>query len=226
MPSLRLDWVGADAARFACKRWHYTRTTSVASVKIGVWEDGHFIGVILFGLGAGNATSGIRFGLRHHHDIAELVRIALAPWHKTPVSRCVAIAIKMLRKQSPGLRMVISFADTGQGHHGGIYQAGGWTYLGMSTGEVAYIVNGKRKHSKTIADMGLGDRMKGLREHLDPNAKRVRLPGKHRYVLPLDDEIRARILPLAQAYPKRAKDQDAGYPSALGGETPTRTLQL
>jgi hypothetical protein len=33
----------------------------------------------------------------------------------------------------------------------------------------------------------------------------VAVPGKHRYLMPLDDDMRARILPLAKPYPKRAK---------------------
>ena len=46
--------------------------------------------------------------------------------------------------------------------------------------------------------------------------------------MPLDDEMRKQITPLAKPYPKktmRGKEQDAGYPSALGGATPTTTLQ-
>jgi hypothetical protein len=48
---------------------------------------------------------------------------------------------------------------------------------------------------------------------------------KHVYIMPLDAEMKARILPLAKPYPKRVKDQDVEYPSTLGGETPTHTLQ-
>jgi len=217
LPKLRLDWVDGEAARFACKRWHYTRTMPVAPVKIGIWEDEKFAGVILFGVGSGRATHGGRFGLKKHHDIAELCRIAMAPWHQTPVSRCLAIATRMLKKQSPNLRMLISFADIAQGHHGGIYQANGWLYLGVTESDLAFIVNGKRKHNKTIRiavantrrDRPLAERRKPaidwLHEHIDPNARRVELPGKHRYVLPLDDEMRSRLLPMVLPYPKREK---------------------
>ena len=34
---------------------------------------------------------------------------------------------------------------------------------------------------------------------------KVKVPGKHRYLMPLDPEMRAKILPLAQPYPKRPK---------------------
>jgi len=208
-PKLRLDWASSEAARFACKRWHYTGTVPVALVKIGIWEDDKFAGVILFGPGAGTSTSGIRYGLRERYDMAELVRVAMAPWHKTPVSRCIAIATRMLCKQSPNLRMLISFADTKQGHHGGIYQACGWTYLGQTDGNPVFIIHGKQRHNKTITKIHEGSRLKWLHTFVDPNAKKVRLPVKHRYVLPLDEEMRQAILPLAQPYPKRVEESHA-----------------
>ncbi len=54
------------------------------------------------------------------------------------------------------------------------------------------------------------------------------MEGKHRYLMPLDAQMRERIKPLARAYPKRAgsdtKDT-AGFQSAEGGSTPTPALQ-
>ena len=50
--------------------------------------------------------------------------------------------------------------------------------------------------------------------------------GKHRYLMPLDAEMRARIMPLAKPYPKRAKEQAPEHPSGLGGAAPTRALQI
>ena len=49
---------------------------------------------------------------------------------------------------------------------------------------------------------------------------------KHKYLMPLDDEMRAKIAPLAKPYPKstRVKKQDAGHHPALGGAVPTDTL--
>src|SRR4051812_47005478 len=111
-PELRLDWATGAAAKFACERWHYTGSLPNAGVRIGVWEGGVFAGVILFGIGAGRSTDGSRYGLRRANEVAELVRVALKPGHVHPVSRCVSIAVRMLRRQSPNLRLLISFADT------------------------------------------------------------------------------------------------------------------
>lgn len=202
---LRLDWATTEAAQFACKRWHYTGKMPNAGVKIGIWEGETFVGVILFGVGAAGATNGKAYGLASSHEIAELGRVAMKPGHRYPVSRCVAIAIRMLKRHSPGLRMIISFADTEQGHHGGIYQAGNWIYAGTTAPQREFIVNGTRKHSKTIHSRGWVQNEDWLRANVDPAARVIRTPGKHRYLMPLDEETRQRVLPLAKPYPKRAK---------------------
>lgn len=216
-PELRLDWADARAARFACERWHYTGCVPNAGVRIGVWEGGTFAGVILFGVGAARSTDGRRYGLSQTKDVAELVRVALKPGHVWPVSRCVSIAIRMLRRQSPGLRLLISFADAAQGHHGGIYQAGGWTYAGTTDEARSYIIHGKRKHARTITSNGWSSNLEWLKANVDPAARIETLPPKHRYLMPLDDEMRARIAPLARPYPKRTKEDAAGlHPASRG----------
>lgn len=215
-PSLRLDWASGQAAKYACERWHYTRSMPNAGAKIGVWEDGAFIGAILFGIGAGRSTDGRRYGLERANEVAELVRVALRADHRTPVSRCVAIAIRMLRQQSPDLRLLISFADTEQGHHGGIYQAGNWTYAGLTSGDRVYVVRGQRKHPKTVHSLGWKQSEAWLRQHVDPNATCELTPGKHRYLMPLDDEMRKVVAPLAQPYPTRAKGISRLAPPARG----------
>lgn len=125
---LKLDWCSYEAARTACLRWHYSRSTPTAkTVKIGVWERGVFKGAIIYGLGS-NQHLGTAFGLTMF-QACELCRVALDR-HDTPVSRIVAISLKMLKKQSPGVRLVVSYADCDQDHHGGIYAAGNWVYVG------------------------------------------------------------------------------------------------
>lgn len=222
---LRIDWASHDAARYAVETWHYSRRMPKSKLaKVGAWEDGRFIGVVIFGVGGGNSTRGDRYGLEPAGDVAELVRVALRE-HVTPVSRILAISLKFLVKHCPGLRMIISFADTSQGHHGGIYQAGNWIYTGVTEGDREFHVKGEILHPRTIHLRGWRQVESWLRQNVDPLARLVKTPGKHRYLMPLDDEMRAKIAPLAKPYPKRVKEQDAGHPPALGGVTPTRTLQ-
>jgi hypothetical protein len=196
---LRVDWATHEAAKYACENWHYTASLPVGKlVKVGVWESSRFIGVVLFCWGM-NKSLGSPYGLQMN-ECCELVRVALKA-HQSPVSRMVALALKWLAKQSAGLRMVVSFADPEAGHHGGIYQAGNWIYSGQSAASFEWRLNGKRLNKRAYTGHNFGK----ARADVPAGAVRVPTPGKHRYLMPLDDEMRKRILPLSKPYPKRAK---------------------
>ncbi len=214
-PELRLDWCTHAAARYAVERWHYSRVLpSGKLIKIGVWEGGAFIGVVLFSRGANN-NIGKPFGLTQT-QIAELTRIALTA-HAAPVSRIVRIAILFLRKNSPGIRLLISYADPEQGHVGGVYQSGGWVYIGRSQAQQEVIYNGKVMHKRTANS--LFGTIKGM--------EKSPIFWKHKYVMPLDSEQKQKIQALAKPYPKRAgsdtKDTPANH-AGEGGSTPTPAL--
>lgn len=222
---LRIDWATHEAARYAVENWHYSqRMPKSKLLKVGAWENEKFVGVVIYGVGGGNSTRGDKYGLDPAGEVVELVRVALRE-HQTPVSRIVAVSLRFLRKACPKLRLVVSFADTSQGHHGGIYQAGNWIYTGITSADREFHVKGEILHPRTIHLRGWKQIESWLREHVDPNARLVRTPGKHRYLMPLDEAMRAQIAPLAKPYPKRAKELAGGHPSPQGGVTPTRTLQ-
>lgn len=216
-PDLRIDWATHAAAKYACENWHYSRSMPVGkTVKVGAWEKSKYIGCVIFAYGANN-NIGKPYGLQQEM-CCELVRVALNK-HETPVSRIVSFALKWLKKTNPGIKMVVSYADTQQGHHGGIYQAGNWIFVGTSKGATQYVLDGRVVHSMQIQTFIRAGKLKSR-----AGLQKVMAGDKHKYLMPLDEEMRARILPLAKPYPKRAKDQAASNPDALGGETPTRTL--
>lgn len=122
--SLRLDWCSQEAAKYAVLRWHYSRSMPVFKiVRFGVWESDRFVGAIIYGTGASPYLSA-RFGLERM-EVCELCRVALAPGRSHPTSQVVAVSLRLLHRHSPGIQLVISFADLGRGHLGTIYQAGG-----------------------------------------------------------------------------------------------------
>jgi hypothetical protein len=169
-------------------------------VKIGVWEENKYIGCVLFSRGANNVL-GSPYGLSQI-ECCELTRIALTK-HFNKVSRIASIAISFLRKNSPGLRLIVSFADPEQGHHGGIYQATNWVYAGMTNAADEYLVHGKRMHGRSMrAAFG---------SHIGKSfIKIVKGSSKHRYLMPLDAAMRVQIAPLAKPYPKRVKQAMTG----------------
>lgn len=181
-----------EAARTACTRWHYSKSLPAGkTVRIGVWEDGRFIGVALFGWGA-NRNIGAPYGL-DQTEVCELTRVALRA-HRAPVTQIVAEALRLIRQQSPGLRLVVSFADPTQGHHGGIYQAGNWIYAGTSgTGRAwRHKASGRVVHNRTATQDGRDPRV--LHEQ-------ITTPGKHRYLMPMDRAMRRKVEPLRRVPP-------------------------
>lgn len=233
-PELRLDWCGHEAAKYACEKWHYSGCVpNQKTVKVGVWEGGAFVGCVLFGDGA-NGGMFKPYGLRYEEG-CELVRVALQR-HANPVSRIVSIALRLLKSICQRLRLVISFADPEQGHTGCIYQAGGWVYAGMTGPADEYVVNRVRMHGRALRSTRSTHRLRNIpaanvfewaKKVLDPNISRVPGSSKHRYLMPLDDDMRRRIAPLAKPYPKRAGSADSGTSAnhaGGGGATPTPAL--
>ncbi len=70
-------------------------------------------------------------------ECAELCRIALAK-HETLVSRILSIAVRMLKREMPGIRLLVSYADLNQGHVGKIYQASNWVFDAVGDDSLQY----------------------------------------------------------------------------------------
>lgn len=222
---LKIDWATHKAAKYAVEHWHYSKVLPAPPlIKIGVWENEKFIGVVLFSRGASNNLLK-PFGLTQYEG-CELTRIALRE-HENPVSKIVPICIKILKNNNPGLRLVVSFADPSQNHIGLIYQAMNWIYTGQSSGCNFYKApDGKIWHPRMIKKKGwtkvYGEKRGVWRpDQCDP----VYHLGKYRYLMPLDKKMRKQILPLSKPYPKRMPSEGQQIPSVDGGSTPTHPLQ-
>lgn len=202
--TLKLDWCSHEAAKWACEHWHYSRTMpSGKSVKVGVWEDSAFAGCVIFSQGACRNIGG-PFGLIQE-EVCELTRVALRK-HNAAVSQIIARAVKMLRAQSRGLQLVVSMADPGQRHVGGIYQAANWLYLGEFRVLPKVVWNGQLVHNRSVRRIQFGrvTNRPGIRG----------LPtgppeSRHKYLLPLTRKLRRQLEPLAKPYPKR-EDAEEG----------------
>jgi hypothetical protein len=202
--NLKIDWASHEAAKYACEKWHYSKSIPVPPlVKIGVWEENKYIGVVIFSRGA--SSNLLRPYNLNQDEGCELTRIALNK-HKTEVSKIVKYAIKFLKLNSPKLKLIVSFADPQYGHHGGVYQAGNWIYCGDTANGVEYWQYDKRLHSRQVSEKGWNIQQGKKRKTVKPSeCKIVKTKGKHRYLMPLDNEMRAKILPLSKPYPKRDK---------------------
>jgi len=199
-PKLKIDWCSYDAALYACKNWHYSKSLPIGKIiKVGAWEDKKFIGCVLFSRGA-NFNIGSPYDL-DQTQACELTRIALNK-HIHPVSQIMAVAFKFLKKISPGIQLIVSYADSGQGHHGGIYQATNWIYEGVKTGEVYFKINGKTLHKKQVHSLYKTNIVAKI-----PNCEVVKASDKHKYLMPLNKKLRKKILKLSKPYPKKVNNE-------------------
>lgn len=217
--SLKLDWCSHEAAKYACKHWHYSKTIPAnKSNYIGVWEDDIYIGSIIFGLGA-SPSLGKKYGLGIF-EVCELTRVALNA-HKTEVTRMIKIAIKMIKNKNKGTRLIISFADTFHGHHGGIYQGGGWIFTGETQAGEMLEINGELIDPRRFNGHG-----HNKKKPIPANAKIIKTTPKYRYLMPLDEAMRKQIECLRKPYPKKTSGgsvtvaQTAIQPER-GGSIPT-----
>jgi hypothetical protein len=218
---LKLDWCSHEAAKYAVEHWHYSRRMpKFKQVYIGVWEDEKYIGCVIFGLSV-TPYLGDAFGLSNI-ECAELTRIALTR-HRSPVSKIGAFALKMIKKQSSGLRLIVSYADPSQNHNGVIYQAMNWVYCGTSSAVRQYFYKGDwRNDSPMFREFARIPILRKTTEYRD-------LEPKLKYLMPLDEEMRKRIEPLRKPYPKRATSETndtLAIHAGKGGAAPTVALHI
>jgi hypothetical protein len=221
---LLVDYCSFNAAKYACKNWHYSGSMPAAKlVKFGVWENGKFIGAVVYARGA-NRNMLKPFGLQQDEG-CELARVALTN-HETPVTKIIALTLKLLQKHSSGLKLVVSYADARQGHLGIIYQAGNWLYMGSNKSTPMWLYHGKWTHNRTISS-AIDN---GSLSAEDAKKLETRDGGiRHKYLYPLDPSIRKQLKLQSKKYPKNMREEHEsnalGYQSKEAGAIPSISHQ-
>ena len=191
--NLKIAYINHEMAKFSCEAFHYSKSIPGGKlVKFGVWENDKFIGAVLFGSGV-CPQIGNKYKL-DQTQICELVRVALNK-HDTPVTRIISICLKMLKKDFPSLKIIVSYADKDQGHEGIIYRAGNWYLDGISNENKkgnSYIINGEKIHSRTLhKKYGVNSlKINWLRENIDPKADFWLNKGKYKFLYFFDEELK------------------------------------
>lgn len=129
-------------------------------------------------------------------DALELQRLVRRDDFDGPLSKFVAWTLRWL-KANTDKPFVISYADTGEGHHGGIYQACGWRYV--DTRESRHIgfmgADGRFIHGRS-SNAKHGTSSVAKIAEIEPTWKPVYGEPKHLYVFPL----RQRLKPLLRRF--------------------------
>ena len=123
-------------------------------------------------------------------DAIELLRMARTNELDKPLSGFISWSVKWL-KANTNHPFILSYADTNQNHHGGIYQASGFSYVYSSKdGENIGFTddNGEYIHGRTCYSR-FGSSALDHIKRLKPNWKPVYAKPKNLYIRPLRQKL-------------------------------------
>ena len=162
---------------------HYAARWPSVSYACGLFVDGVLEGVVTYGT---PASATLRVGIAGPSfapNVLELNRLVLRHNRKNDASWLVSHSLRLLKAE--GDFIIVSFADTSQGHAGTVYQAAGFTYHGLSAKRTDWKIRGQEHlHGQTIADRyrGVSDRAAAIRADYGDDFYLSPRPRKHRYL--------------------------------------------
>lgn len=226
--------ISATVANALVKRVHYSgKVMPNSQVHLGVFLNGNLEGAMQFGPSMRKDLIRPLVSETAWNGFIELNRMAFSDrLPRNSESRALGVAFRLIRKHYPHIEWVVSFADGTQCGDGTIYRASG------------FVLTGIKKNSQLRVNPKTGQAMQSMAAFHACESKNFKtwekLPGYQlRYIYFLNPEARKRltvpVLPYSKiddmgagmylGKPKRAKEQDSGDHPALGGATPTCTLQ-
>jgi len=160
---------------------HYAKRIPSISYTFGLFKDSVLVGVVCYGTPSSPTLRRGIAGDDHIPSILELNRLCLKNNFPNEASLLVGKSLKMLPKG----KIIISFADSSQGHAGYVYQACNFTYHGLSAKRTDWALKSRPKlHGATIADMSRGqkNRAQYMRDTYGDDFYLKPRPRKHRYI--------------------------------------------
>jgi hypothetical protein len=214
---MKLEIASNKAIKYACLNFHYAKAVPTYSIGYSVFENNNWCGVVLFGGGA-SVNMPKKFNLRNGQYL-ELNRMALNG-KQSSTSKVLSIAIKLIKKECPMVRMLFSYADKGQEHKGIIYQATNWYYIeNIESSGTEYLLNGIWKHDRGRYNWGVDFKKLTKRKKA----------GKHKYIYPLNKTLIPLCKSLSKPYPKQAVEvhelNSSNTIEKVGGANPTQPLK-
>jgi len=150
--------IQSKTANAFIKKCHYSgKVVNNSSLHFGAFLDGKLHGVMSFGSPTIKRKVLPLVKDTNWNEMMELNRMAFDEYlPKNSESRCIAIAIKLFRRNAPHIRWILSYADGTQCGDGTIYRASGFKLTGvkkntgilrLKSGEIAASITfNKGKH--------------------------------------------------------------------------------
>lgn len=144
--------IPAKVANEFVKKHHYSgKVVPNSTLHFGCFLDGKMHGVMSYGNSMDKYKVGATVKDTGWNEFIELNRLAFDEYlPKNSESRCMAISIKLLKKNAPHIKWVISYADGSQCGDGAIYRASGYRLIGIKANKQILEWNGKIIAKKTL----------------------------------------------------------------------------
>lgn len=203
---------------------HYAKRLCPISFAFGGYNGTTLVGIVTYGVPVSSSLRSGLCGAEWQSQVLELNRLCC---ENSPnvASRIVGQSLQMLPKPS----IVVSFADTEQGHVGYVYQATNFLYTGLSAKRTDWKIRGMESlHGATIADKsrGMKNRAEWMRQTYGDAFYLKDRSRKHRYVFFSGDKrqrgkMLAALKYAIEPYPKGETRQ-----SGITGNVETQTRLL
>jgi len=141
---------------------HYAKRMPSISFAYGLFLNKELVGMVSYGSPVSPSLCKGIAGVENKKLVLELNRLVLKYNKKNEASMLVGKSLNLLPKP----KIIVSYADTQQGHQGYVYQASNFLFTGTTKARTD-IAGKNGKHS---------------RHHLGDKTKRVYRSAKHRYV--------------------------------------------
>ena len=141
------------------KKHHYSgKSVNTVLLNFGCFLDDKLHGVLQYG---NPLSKKLLIGLVENTEwsgFLELNRMAFDEYlPKYSESRCIAISIKLIKKNAPHIKWIISFADGTQCGDGTIYRASGFKLIGLNKNKgIIQMPDGLITHTTAFNPMGNG----------------------------------------------------------------------
>lgn len=214
---------------------HYTHAWTMCRYSLGIYHqleekdvfgnDQKLVGVAVYGFPVGaRASTSVCEGLTKD-NILELTRLYVDDGYGSNIESCaLGKTFQWIKQNDKNIKVLLSYADNGQGHLGGIYKATNWLYQGLNT-DIALMPNYGISltkdpydwiHSRTVFNKWGSGNLEHLKREIGKDGYkefwRREEPPKHRYIQILAKnkkerkDLISRLKHDIQPYPTKASD--------------------
>ena len=188
-----------------CLKKHYAHRIPSISFAFGLFKNEIMVGFMTIGKPASNALCIGVCGIEYSKYVYELNRLCINDGlEKNTLSFFISKCFKLIDQNL----IIVSYADTSQGHHGYIYQATNWIYTGKT---------------KERTDIGFenGKHSRHYDKNLDKSNRKNR-SSKHRYIYflgKMKKEFKEKLNYMIEPYPKgENKRYDSSFKPKIQAE--------